>query len=158
MKVYVLRHGKAAPHSPGHPGDRGRPLTDVGRRQLASAGKALRRLGVRPNMLASSPLARAVQTAEIISKYVGAEVQLWTALQPERSPADALDRIRRSGVDSIMVVGHEPHLTGLISVMISDCRPSISLKTGAMAYVRLGAPASGTLRYMLTPKQMGMIA
>lgn len=158
MKVYLFRHGIAAPYTLGHMGDHGRPLTDAGRRQLARTGVALRRMDIRPDILASSPLVRATQTADIVSRYVGTDVSIWDALKPERSPAEALDRIRRSGADSVMVVGHEPHLTDMISAMISDCRVSISLKKGAMAYVRLGAPQPATLRYILTPRQMGMIS
>ena len=158
VKVYVLRHEEAAYDYPNYAGDRGRPLTERGRRQSARTAGAIRRMGLRPDVLASSPLVRAVQTAEAVSKCVGAEVQLWTALQPERRPSEALDKIWRSGADSIMVVGHEPHLTGLIRAMISGGGASISLKKGALAYVRLLEPAYGELRYMLTPKQMGMIS
>ena len=158
MEVYVLRHGKAAPPSFRTPSDHDRPLTDVGLRDLSRTGRALRRMSIRPGTLASSPLLRAVQTAEAISRYVMADVEIWEDLKPETAPDETLHTIRSTGADSIMVVGHEPNLTGLISHMISDHAATISLKKGGLACVRLPVLGRGALRYILTPKQMEMIS
>ena len=158
MDVYILRHGKAAPPSLRIPSDHDRPLTDAGRRELARTGRALRHMGIRPDTLASSPLLRAVQTAEAVSKYVGADMEIWEDLKPETSPDETLHTIRLSGADSIMLVGHEPHLTALISHMTAGHHIHISLKKGGLACVRLPVLGRGALRYILTPKQMGMIS
>lgn len=158
MNVFVLRHGKAAPPSRRIPSDHDRPLTTPGRRELAKTGRALRRMGIRPDTLASSPLLRAVQTAEVISGYVGADMEIWDGLKPETSPTHTIDVIRSTGADSIMVVGHEPHLTNLISHMISGRDAYMSLKKGGLACVRLSVPGRGELRYILTPKQMGLMS
>ena len=158
MNIYVLRHGKAAPPSRRVPSDHGRPLTGLGRRELAATGRALRRMKIRPDTLASSPLLRAVQTAETISKYVGADMEIWDDLKPETDPNQTLDAIRSTGADSVMVVGHEPHLTSLISYMIAGRNASISLKKGGLACVRLPVLGRGALRYILTPKQMDLIS
>ena len=158
MDVYILRHGKAAPPSLRIPSDHDRPLTDAGRRELSRTGRALRHMGIRPDTLASSPLLRAVQTAEAISRHVGADVEIWEDLKPETTPDETLDTIRLSGADSIMVVGHEPHLTALISHMTSGHPIHISLKKGGLACVRLPVLGRGALRYILTPKQMGMMS
>ena len=158
MNIYVLRHGKAAPPSRRVPSDHSRPLTGLGRRELAATGRALRRMKIRPDTLASSPLLRAVQTAETISKYVEADMEIWDDLKPETSPAHTMEAIRSTGVDSVMVVGHEPHLTGLISCMTSDRPVNISLKKGGLACVRIPVLGRGALRYILTPKQMEMIS
>ena len=158
MEVYILRHGKAAPPSLRIPSDHDRPLTDTGRREVTRTGRALRHMGIRPDTLASSPLLRAVQTAEAISRYVGADVEIWEDLKPEATPDDTLHTMRTTGANSIMVVGHEPHLTGLISHMTSGHPVQISLKKGGLACVRLPVLRRGVLRYILTPKQMGMIS
>lgn len=158
MDVYILRHGKAAPPSLRIPSDHDRPLTDAGLRELSRTGRALRHMGIRPDTLASSPLLRAIQTAEAISKYVGAEVEIWEDLKPETIPDETLHTIRSTGADSIMLVGHEPHLTGLISHMTSGRPVQISLKKGGLACVRLPVLGYGALRYILTPKQMGMMS
>lgn len=158
MDVYILRHGKAAPPSIRIPSDHARPLTNVGRQELNKTGRALRNMGIRPNILAASPLLRAVQTAETISRYVGADVEIWEDLKPETIPDKTLDTIHSSGADSIMVVGHEPHLTDIISHMISSHTVSISLKKGGLACVRLPMLGGGVLRYILTPKQMKMMS
>ena len=158
MNVYVLRHGKAAPPSRRVPSDHSRPLTGLGRRELAKTGSALQRMKIRPDTLASSPLLRAVQTADILSKYIGTEMEIWDDLKPETPTNKTLDAILSTGVDSVMMVGHEPHLTGLISCMTSDRPVNISLKKGGLACVRIPVLGRGALRYILTPKQMEMIS
>ena len=158
MEIQLLRHGKAASPSLRMPSDHDRPLTDEGRRELVKTGKALRNMRLRPDILASSPLVRAVQTSETISKYVGAETEIWNELKPETPPEQTLHTIQKAGADSILLVGHQPHLSNLISHMISDNHASISIKKGGLACVRLSALGHGELRYIMTPKQLGMIA
>ena len=85
-------------------------------------------------------------------------MEIWDDLKPETDPSQTLDAIRSTGSDSIMVVGHEPHLTNLISHMISGRDAYMSLKKGGLACVRLPVLGPGKLRYMLTPKQMGLMA
>src|SRR5439155_12853506 len=58
-------HGKAAHHT-ADANDDERPLTDAGRAALKSAGPLLRRLNLRPDLVLSSPLPRAIQTAELV--------------------------------------------------------------------------------------------
>ena len=63
MELYFLRHGIAADEGPADSGDAGRPLTEQGIKKMKEAARGLRRLGVRPEVLLSSPLVRARQTA-----------------------------------------------------------------------------------------------
>ena len=86
-------------------------------------------------------------------------MEIWEDLKPETNPSHTMDAIRSTGADSVMVVGHEPHLTSLISHMISRHDDAcITLKKGGLACVRLPVLGPGELRYMLTPKQMGMMS
>src|SRR5689334_2900287 len=82
MELYFLRHGIAADTGPEDSGDAGRPLTEEGIDKLKEAARGLRRLGVRPDVLLSSPLVRARQTAEIVRKAFGIESRLVDALAP----------------------------------------------------------------------------
>lgn len=157
MIVYLLRHGKAARPSFSVHSDYTRPLTNVGRREMRKIGQALNRLKIQPEILASSPLTRSIETAEIVSKYVGVEVVQWDELKPETHPFKTMDVIEKLPVKSIMVVGHEPHLSNLISHMISATMLPLSLKKGSLACVRMPAVGFASLRYLLTPRQMGMI-
>lgn len=158
MDVFLLRHGKAARTSATMPSDHMRPLTDTGRREAERIGRALRRMKVRPDVLASSPLLRAAETASIVGGHLRAEVVEWDALKPESSPADTMDAIGRMGADSIMLVGHEPHLSNLVSHMVSATMLSMSLKKGGLACVRIPAVGLASLRYVLTPRQMVMMS
>lgn len=158
MDVFLLRHGKAERPSVRIPSDYHRPLTVPGRREMERVGRAIRKMGIRPDVLASSPLVRAAQTAEIVSGYLGAAVDEWEELKPEVPPAETMKALEAAGADSVMLVGHEPHLSTLISRMISDGTASVSLKKGGLACVRTYMPGSADLRYVLTPKQLVMIS
>lgn len=158
MDVFLLRHGKAERPSARIPSDYHRPLTVPGRREMEKVGRAIRKMGIRPDLLASSPLVRAAQTAEIVSGYLGAAVDEWEVLKPEAPPAGAIKALEDAGADSVMLVGHEPHMSTLISQMISDGTASVSLKKGGLACVRTYMPGSANLRYVLTPKQLVMIS
>lgn len=157
MIVFLLRHGKAARPSTLIHSDHMRPLTDIGHSEMVKIGRAMKHLDIRPDILASSPLVRAVQTAEIVSEYVGTNVTLWDELKPESHPSVTLKLIQSLHVKSIMLVGHEPHLTDLISNMISTTMLAISLKKGGLACIRMPAKGLASLRYLLTPRQMGKI-
>lgn len=154
MIVFLLRHGKAVNPSSLIHNDHMRPLTDIGHNEMIKVGKAMKRLDIQPDILASSPLVRAVQTAEIVSKYVGTSVTLWGELKPESHTSDALKILQNLHVKSIMLVGHQPHLTDLISNIISTTMLSISLKKGGLACVRIPVRGLASLRYLLTPKQL----
>ena len=155
MIVFLLRHGKAARPSTLIHSDHMRPLTNEGRSEMVKIGRALKHLDIQPDMLVSSPLVRSVQTAEIVSEYVDASITLWDELKPESHPSATLKLIHSLHVKSIMLVGHEPHLTDLISHMISTTMLPISLKKGGLACIRMPAKGFASLRYLLTPRQMG---
>ena len=155
MIVFLLRHGKAARPSTLVHSDHMRPLTNTGRSEMLKIGRAIKRLDISPGILASSPLVRAVQTAEIVSEHLNIDVTLWDELKPESHPSATLKLIQSLDVKSVMLVGHEPHMTDLISHMISATMLPISLKKGGLACIRMPAKGLASLRYLLTPRQMG---
>lgn len=158
MDVLLLRHGKAERPSIRVPSDYQRPLTGIGRKEVERVGRAIKKMGINPDVLATSPLVRAAQTAEIVSGYMDAETVEWEELRPETDPKDTIDMIEAAGADTIMLVGHEPHMSTLISQMISDGSAIISLKKGGLACVRVPALGPGRLRYVLTLRQLVMIS
>lgn len=162
MDLYVLRHGKAGERS-GMRGDAQRALTETGVREMTAISKALRRLGIRPDYLASSPLNRARQTADIVSKALipkGGKVAVWNELRPETDTDQTISRlVSLPTASSVMVVGHEPNLSSLIAGMVSGRADGIriALKKGGFAHVRVSSITRkpfGSLRCVLTPKQM----
>src|SRR5262245_32744129 len=82
MELYFLRHGVAADVGPEGGGDAGRPLTVEGIAKIKEEARGLRRLGVRPDIVLTSPLVRARQTAEIVRHALGLDSRVVDALAP----------------------------------------------------------------------------
>jgi len=113
MTLFLLRHGKADwPYWDGPDDDR--PLTETGVREMRVVAAALKRLNVQPDFILSSPLPRALRTAEIAAEELGPPVEQHAELKPgfDRRKCDAL-LASRAGAD-VMLVGHEPDLGGII--------------------------------------------
>ena len=87
IRVFLVRHGIAADAAPGQP-DESRPLTAKGRRRFRRTARAFARLGERVDKLITSPLVRAVQTAEILARALRQdEVGVLEELRSEVPPA-----------------------------------------------------------------------
>lgn len=166
VDVYVLRHGKAEERSLTVKGDSKRELTEAGKKELQCIAKAIKRLDVKFDCIASSPLLRAKQTAEIALSHVKSKkrsIVIWSELKPESEVKEILKKLSALKPDySVLIVGHEPVLSELISSMISPMNRgiSISLRKGGFAHVECSVRASaviGTLRSILTPKQLKRI-
>ena len=158
MDLFLVRHGKAARPTIAEPSDYVRPLTARGRDEMHDIGRALQRMNIQPDILATSPLLRTVQTADIISEYIEADVNEWETLRPESSAIDTITLMKSYIVDSIMIVGHNPHLIEVVSYLISDGAAILAFKKGGLACVRIDESGFGILRYLLTPKQLVMMS
>jgi phosphohistidine phosphatase len=121
MHIYLLRHGIAEDTAPSG-ADRDRALTDEGRRRLAAAARAWRRLVAPPALVLVSPLRRARETASVFVDAVRhtGELREEAALVPEAPVAHAmalLEAEQHAATPSVALVGHEPllgHLLGLL--------------------------------------------
>ncbi len=136
MELYFLRHGIAADEGPAGSGDEGRPLTQDGIAKMRAAARGMERLGVRLDMLFSSPLVRAHQTAEIVGKVLDVDVRIAPALAPGCDVTllfGLLGELRGAG--SVMVVGHEPDFSAMVSSLSGGSR--IQMKKGGLARVDL---------------------
>jgi phosphohistidine phosphatase len=113
MQICFLRHGEADWPDWDKPDDE-RPLTRRGRKEMKRAGEFLARLKFRPDVILSSPLPRASQTAEIAAKHLGLDVQI----APDLAHGFNSERLRRiiakSDAECIMVVGHEPEFSRVV--------------------------------------------
>ena len=163
MKLLVIRHAIAEDRddwAETGQDDAFRPLTEKGRRKMRAAAQGLKRVGPRIDLLAASPLLRAVQTAEIVAEaYGGMEPVTIAQLIPEREPVDLLRWLQmHTGRSTVAVVGHEPHLSNLICWLLTARSESwIQLKKGSACLLDLGdAPRAGgaTLRWALAPSQL----
>ena len=166
MDLYVLRHGRAEePDGLKYPDDRERPLTLKGIERLAQQVKGMNSLGICPKLIVTSPLVRAVQTAEVFRKGLSGkgEIEFSNCLVPWAEPREILEELREAHAaeHSVMVVGHEPHLSSLISLVSSgtlNC--AIRLKKGALCKLRIptvGPGRCGRIEWSLTPKQISKL-
>jgi phosphohistidine phosphatase len=148
VKLYLLRHGKADWPNWDKPDD-DRPLTDEGRKQLASVAKMLARLEIAPVIL-TSPLPRASQTAEIAGKHLREKIRVEPLLRPGFDAGKLKKILQDFSGDSLMIVGHEPDLTRTISQLTGG---DAKLPKAGVALVDLEISSmKGELRWLVPPK------
>ena len=163
MDIYILRHGKAEERSQNISSDSKRRLTEVGKRDLQCIAKAISNLDIKFDVVISSPLVRAKQTADITLKQVKSKkktITIWNELKPEIPVNETIKKLATmKPTSSVLLVGHEPHLTMLIGALISpdSNHVDISLKKGGFVHIRgfhEKSRISGSLLCILTPKQL----
>ena len=153
MILYFLRHGKAAPAVNGD--DAARELTSEGEEDLRAAAVLWRRLNLRPDVVLSSPLPRAMRTAELFCEGVGLRDQ--PIAEPTLAPgADWGDMARAIAAHPearrVMFVGHEPDLSGAITAL--SAASSVRLRAGGVACVEfygVPEPRGGEIAWLLDP-------
>ena len=160
MDLFILRHGEAGQRVSTGRGDFQRQLTAAGQKEVSDIATSLKDLGIKLDVVISSPLKRAHQTASIVAKTFKIEkkMQDWAELSPEGSRLDLYNKLLQlKQQSSVLVVGHEPYLSRMISEMISDGNNGgrIDLKKTGLARIRIVSSTpkfQGELRWLLTPK------
>ncbi len=156
MDIYFLRHASAGTDKLPGKADEAREIDDEGREQCRDVGRLLAKLGVAPDLWISSPLTRAIQTAELVGKELGFkpdEIVRHDALRPDASYeqfGELLDEYRRDG--SMVVTGHNPTLSEFLSRLITrnSVAEAVDLKKGAVA--RVDSDEGMRLIWCITPK------
>ncbi len=154
MRVTLIRHAEAGDDAPR---DEARALTVRGREDARQLGHALARRGVEFSLMVTSPLVRAVQTAEIVAAEIGYRERLAVTdlLVPEGTPARVLTFLKATareladGTPSVALVAHEPILSGIAAALIGKARYPPLRKTEALR-IRLGGDGpdgKGILRW-----------
>jgi phosphohistidine phosphatase len=163
MKLCFFRHGIAAPK--GLMPDSKRPLTSEGRAKVKKAARGLKELDLAPDLILTSPFARAKETAEILAKELDLKkgAAPCEALEPNRPLSDLLKELDHRGkMKSVIVVGHEPGLSHMISELISGGRLlKIDLKKAGACCLELDLLSPGrkaSLLWLLTSKQLRRLA
>lgn len=139
-ELTIVRHGVAVP--PGTPdiADDDRPLTAEGKRKMKSIGRGLKRLGLRPDRIVTSPLPRARRTAEIVAEALGLEEapEDSDALRAGNDAASLRDWLATRPETSLMIVGHNPMLEDLIGLLLRGASgpPVCTLRKGGVAVFR----------------------
>ena len=145
--LVLFRHGKAVPKEVAGK-DEDRWLTEEGRKGVEAVARLL---PLKPSVVYSSPLRRAVETAEIIARLHGVEVKVVDELRPERTTLDDVKSL--SPPDAAVLVGHAPSIERLLSELIGGGRVSMSAGSAAiLEYERLER-GGAVLRALITPKE-----
>jgi phosphohistidine phosphatase len=156
-QLYFVRHGLAAARGDAWPDDTKRPLTEEGMSRLRKAVRGLARLGVSVEVVLTSPLVRARQTAEIVAGGLDPRPSLVNvdSLAPDGSYAAVVaDLEKHARKTRIALVGHEPMMGELAARLIGSRHP-IEFKKGGVCRIDvedLPPAGPGDLRWMLTPK------
>ncbi len=167
MNLYILRHGLAVePGAPEHPKDSERPLTPKGERKMWKIAQALEEMEVSLDCILSSPYVRARQTAEIVAEALNLRkrLDLTETLTPAGSSKKLIEIIkhREPPLEEVLLVGHEPYLSELISLLLSGNNGlEVTMKKGGLCKLCVESLEHGqcaTLGWLLTPKQMCLMA
>lgn len=160
MLVLVVRHAQAAEQDASkYPDDSLRPLTKKGREIHAEVSRLLRKRKIIPEAIYTSPWKRAMQTAQIMTRELG------KSLKPRPIPSLAddpelgaiqNDMTGAEGLKTVALVGHEPWLSSLASLLLTGepHRLSIDFPKSGMIGIETDAiqEGAGMLRFFLRPK------
>lgn len=156
IELYIVRHGLAGEHG-SYANDEERPLTEEGIRKTKRVAKRLGQLGLRFDLILTSPLVRAQQTAEILQQAdLGKRLEESAYLKPKGDFNGWLDWLQqwRSRGDCLAIVGHEPDLSEWAQRLVwGQPRQQIVLKKAGVIGLTLpeGSPIGRSELFWLSP-------
>lgn len=158
MKLYVMRHGPAEDHSASGQ-DEDRALTPSGRDRVRSAAHVLVDENEAPLLIVSSPLVRALQTAEIVAAATklgdrGGSIEVRRELAPGGDGAALVRALLGEQKKRCLLVGHEPDLSGLIMQLVGEPSP-VPMDKAMVVGLSIKA-TEASLRFVLDPKALAL--
>ena len=156
MEIYILRHGIAEDRGQGP--DAERALTGEGRQKLRRVLARAAKAGVSPSLILSSPLKRAVETAEMAASSLGYRGKIVQSdiLLPQTAPDAFWQEIRSLRRESaLLAAGHEPMLSTSIAWLLGAPALKMDFKKGALARIdvdHFGSRPQGELKWLITPR------
>ena len=159
QSLYLVRHGIAAEGGEAWPDDTKRPLTSKGIARFRQVARGLREIGVEVEVVLSSPLVRAKQTAELLIDGLkpAPSLTVLSALSPGVPPsqlAEALQSHRKA--EALALVGHEPGL-GEFGAWLVGAKTPLALKKGGVCRIDCSVPTgpgAGQLVWLAPPKML----
>ncbi len=169
MNLYLLRHGIATdPGTPGCENDSERPLIPKGERRLRAAAAAMEKMELSFDLILSSPFLRAKQTAEIVAGELKLKKRIEFSdnliLIPGGNARALIHELNglRPAPENVLLVGHEPYLSRLISLLVSGGSDAvIEIKKGGLCKLEVAQllySQCARLAWLLTPSQMELMA
>jgi phosphohistidine phosphatase len=164
MDLYIIRHAWAEERDEKKwPNDDLRPLTEKGKKRFRDVAGILVKRGVEPTLVATSPLIRCRQTAEILAGELSDQVEIveLDELRPEGNMGDLVEKTSELARHHSRVawVGHDPCVSDYLSFLIASSEVSIRFAKGAVAAIRFEdelAPSQGELQWFATAKLLGV--
>jgi len=152
MKIYVMRHGPAEDFaSSGRDADRA--LTPIGRDRVRAVAKLLASEDEAPRVIVSSPLVRALQTAEIVAAETSVDrVETARDLAPGGDSAAFVASLVRDRRKRAMIVGHEPDLSALVATLCGAF--ARDMLKGMVVGLHVRAGEATRIRFVLDPKDL----
>jgi phosphohistidine phosphatase len=149
MELYFLRHGEADWPNWKKPDDE-RPLTKHGKKEMREVTAFLKRLKAQPEVIVTSQLPRASQTAEIAGERLKVKCREDKLLAPGFGRTELERLLKKYPAESLMIVGHEPDFTETISELTGA---SLKLPKAGVALVELNRSwRNGRLLWLIPPK------
>ena len=160
MMLYIMRHGLAEEPTP-KGDDAARKLTEKGTEKIRKAAAGMRVSGLAINTILTSPATRAAETADIVASELGGpKPKTLPELSTGASPAAALEALGKQRLpESVLIVGHEPTLSRMASLMLTDSSESVGIRLKQGGVIALEFPdrvesAAAKLRWMMTQRQL----
>lgn len=149
MQLYFLRHGEADWPGWTKPDDE-RPLTDFGKKEVRQVAKFLNRLKVKPDLIVTSPLPRALQTAEVAAEELKTKLRQDEAIEPGFGISELSTVLKRHRSKALMLVGHEPDFSSVISALTGGF---VKMSKAGVALIDIDPETEkGRLLWLFPPK------
>jgi phosphohistidine phosphatase len=159
VELILFRHGISVDPQDWKGNDNERPLSEEGADRTKQAAKGLARLKLEPDHVYCSPLLRARQTAELAKAELSlkTKIEVIEELMPDAPPEALSVRLAHLPAQAVVLcIGHEPHLSTTIGVMIAGKTPArVEMKKAAaccVEFVGPPKPGAGILQWLLSPK------
>src|SRR6476469_7175451 len=150
MLLYFLRHGEADWPDWKKPDDE-RPLTEKGKKEMHQVGAFFANLSVKPDVVLTSPLPRASQTAEIAARYIDSKCVEDKLLAPGFGRSELKKLVEKHNGESVMVVGHEPDFSKTVGKLTGA---RIKLAKAGIALVEADPDLTGGRLLWLFPPRI----
>ncbi len=137
MILYLMRHGQTMP-TPEAGTDAERALSEDGRAEVRGVAAGLKRLGLSVDVVLTSPVLRAWQTAEVLSSALGVGMEVCVGLLPEQDVETLMnDLALRADGRRLLLVGHQPCLERMLGVVLRTVELPVALSPAGVIWLEL---------------------
>ncbi len=157
MQLLLLRHGQAADRAPQDAGDFSRPLLEKGLLQAQNAARVLAAADFLPDIVLSSPVLRAKQTAEEFTTAAGMPGPVMLSwLSCGMSPGSALTELAGyRDFGRVMIVGHEPDFSHFVQQALGAAAGTVEIRKGSLTCLQINPPSPRATLLFLFPYMIG---